>query len=241
VLPPGLLPRGLWNPQKVRELPCTRISFFASFLLPAAARTADWSAIRAGQTRHSPNPLRREPMAGCYPTLCRLSYNDLRSLAGFEPATLWLLVCRSIPRLHHAANSSNLCRSSLVACRSLSFRERQQRVAANAGAIGPCPSDEKFREESALTVVSGIEPEALRPFRRSNRELHHPGTLIPRRISLDRNDLGGDFTVARISRPRDPIALASFRLGFCRVSYLLSRSVRIPANRDVRLRYLQSN
>ena len=166
----------------------------------------------------------------------------LASLAGSEPATLWLLVCRSIPRLRHAANSSNFCASSLVACRSFSFRERQQRVAENAGAIGPCPSDEKFREESALTIVSGIEPEALRLFRRSNRELHHPGKLIPRRMSLDRNDLGGEFTVARSSRPRDPIALASFRLGFyLRVSYLLSRSVRIPANRDVRLRYLESN
>lgn len=76
----------------------------------------------------------------------------------------------------------------------------------------------------------------------SNRELHHPGTVIRRRITLNRNDLGGGFTVARTSRLRDPIALASFRLGFClRVSYLLSRSVRIPANRDVRLRYLESN
>jgi hypothetical protein len=85
-------------------------------------------------------------------------------------------------------------------------------------------------------------PKPLRLFRRSNRELHHPGMLIPRRMSLDRNDLGGELTVARTSRPRDHMALASFHPGFClRVSYLLSRSVRIPANRDVRLRYLQSN
>src|SRR6266852_1566507 len=58
-------------------------------------------------------------------------------------------------------------------------------------------------------------------------------------VRLNRNNLGGGFRVARTSRPRDPIALASFRFGFyLRVSYLLSRSVRIPASRDKRLRYL---
>lgn len=50
---------------------------------------------------------------------------------------------------------------------------------------------------------------------------------------LSRNDLSGEFRVARTSRPRDPIAAASFRLGLClRVSYLLSRSVRIPQDRE---------
>lgn len=159
MLPPGLLPRGLWNPQKVPALPCTRISFFASFLLPAPARTADWSAIRAGQIlRHSTNPLRREPMARVLSNALSVELQRLASSAGFEPATLWLLVCRSIPRPHHAANPSNFCRSSLVACCSLSFRERRQRVAANAGAIGPCRSEEKFREESALTVYRESSP-----------------------------------------------------------------------------------
>ena len=51
--------------------------------------------------------------------------------------------------------------------------------------------------------------------------------------SLDRNDLGGRFKVARTSRPRDPVALVRIRLGLCfRVSYLLSRSVRIPGSRE---------
>lgn len=72
-------------------------------------------------------------------------------------------------------------------------------------------------------------PKPLRLSTRSTRELHHPGTVIPRRMSLDRNELGDEFTVARTSRPRDPIALVSIRLGFYfRVSSLLSRSVRIP-------------
>lgn len=104
------------------------------------------------------NPLRREPMARVLSNALSAELQRLASSAGFEPATLWLLVCRSIPRPHHAANSSNFCRSSLVACCSLSFRERRQRVAANAGAIGPCRSDEKFREESALTVYRESNP-----------------------------------------------------------------------------------
>jgi hypothetical protein len=134
-----------------------------SFLLPAPARTADWYAIRAGQILgHSTNPLRREPLARALSNALSIELQRLASSAGFEPATFWF--GRSIPRLHHAANSSNFCCSSPAACRSLSFRERRQRVAANAGAIGPCPSDEKFREESALTVVSGIEPEAFAAF-----------------------------------------------------------------------------
>jgi hypothetical protein len=101
----------------------------------------------------------------------------------------------------------------------------------------------KFREESALTVL-GFEPRALRPpYHRSIRELRHPGTLVPRRNCLERNDLGGYcFRFARTSSPRDPIALASFRLGFyLLVSFVCSsRSVRTRRQAGVQLRYPES-
>jgi len=46
----------------------------------------------------------------------------------------------------------------LLAYPSRCFREHRQRVAANAAALRPRPSDEKFREEFSLTVLSGIDP-----------------------------------------------------------------------------------
>ena len=173
------------------------------------------------------------PWPGRYPTLCPLSYNDLRrrrdsnpqpyglvevSRACTTPQTLPIFAARSPSENAGSVSPRTPVRSVHALRMKNSGRNRRSRL---------------FRESN---------PKPLRLFRRSNRELHHPGMLIPRRMSLDRNDLGGELTVARTSRPRDPMALASFHPGFClRVSYLLSRSVRIPANRDVRLRYLQSN
>jgi len=65
----------------------------------------------------------------------------------------------------------------------------------------------------------------------SHNEILRPWWRPRLRTNISYNWIGSKrlsmgFRVARTSRPRDPIAVASFRLGFyLRVSYLLSRSV----------------
>ena len=60
------------------------------------------------------------------------------------------------------------------------------------------PLRQKFREESALTAF-GLRTRAFRPYQRSIRELHHPGTLVPQRMLFNRNDLG-DFIYGRANK-----------------------------------------
>ena len=102
---------------------------------------------------------------------------------------------------------------------------------------------EKFREESSFTVF-GIRTQSLAASsNRSTRELHHPGNTIPRQISLDRNDLGGELLQTRankqsarlVSPDSDPLWLVSFCLILCS-----SRSVRCPQKQALRLRYPES-
>jgi len=174
--------------------------------------------------------------------LCPLSYNDLRRWrdSNPQPCGYWFV---EVSRAFTTPQTLQIFAAPpwLLAARSPS---------ENAGSVSPrtpvrsvhCPADKNSGRNRRSRFFRESNPKPCGCSDEVTVKLHHPGTLISRRMSLDRNDLGGGFTVARTSRPRDPIALASFRLGFSfRVSYLLSRSVRIPSNRDVRLRYLESN
>jgi hypothetical protein len=142
---------------------------------------------------------------------------ELRQLAppaGVEPATVG---SRCNPCLHHAANSrilTSLLHSSRMHTRS-TYSPTSHRFVDSLS--------RKVPGELALTVKlhSRLESAVCSRGPRSSRELHHPGTQIPQWNELDRNDLGVFFRVARTSSPRDPVALVSFRLGFClRVSNL---------------------
>lgn len=122
-----------------------------------------------------------------------IEHQRLSSLAGFAPATVWLLVFRSSPNLHHAANSKTLLPYFfLYLIISLLRFSRDTRSVPHETSL---PSVDcrcrKNSGEPALTdcVASSLESHgSIGP--RRNRELHHPGTFVPQRICLDRNDLG---------------------------------------------------
>lgn len=165
---------------------------------------------------------------------------QLSSLAGIEPATVGV---RRNPNLHHAAIPKLFFVTSLLRFFFPSSSAHTYSVSAVTlfhSAYNAPPKN--FREESALTVFRLRTQSLAAPCHRSTRELRHPGTLVPRRNCLERNDLGGFTAVARESRPRDWFALASFRLGSYRlVSYLLFTLSEDPACARIRLRYPESN
>ena len=153
------------------------------------------------------------------------------------------LAFRSNSVLHHATIPKSFFSTSLLPCLLTSFSAHTRSVSALTSFhfVNSAPL-KKLREESALTVfwIRTQGPSGLP--HRSTRELRHPGTLVPRRNCLERNDLGGFTAVARGSRPRDWFALASFRLGSDRlVSYLLFTLSEDPACARIRLRYTESN
>jgi hypothetical protein len=116
-----------------------------------------------------------------------------------------------------------------------------QRVFAN----GCLPRSLRLRvAEKRFVGQLHLLPGTLHPQRNFWKQSNYPRkeTLIPRVVALERNDLSG-FNYSRANKQMftglcglgiDP----SWLLSSCLTSASL-RSVRIPANRDVRLRYLE--
>jgi len=120
---------------------------------------------------------------------------------------------RSNPNLHHATNSANLFVTSLLHCFLTSYAHT--RSVFTAGSF-------QLAKETRRKIPGGINahgPWDSNPKPCGFFQTKYPRTTpsretISRQISLDRNDLGGDFRLAQTSRARDWSALASFRRGF---------------------------
>ena len=138
------------------------------------------------------------------------------------------LFSNSFPRLLVQTFFLSFLTSSfrLKPCASAAFRAHPYSISANLVSL---------RHSTAETVPGGTSVHGIRaskhePFGLVTEVAVNftiPGTRIPRWNFLDRNDLGGLFTVARTSSARDRFALASFRLG----SYLLVSSTAFHAQR----------
>ena len=123
----------------------------------------------------------------------RCSTTELRQLflppAGVEPATVGLVeVSRAFttPQTFQSFFfTSLLLHFALHTPLALRFRHASWR--------------QKFREESAPTGFRDSNPKPCGSSKRRNRELHHPGTLLPQRMLFNRNDLG-DFIYGRANK-----------------------------------------